>query len=77
MAFSRVYKLLQDRRHSKAEERILLIKDSHINLCTHCKNCSLICPVGVMPETLIKLEEAELLKRGMLSQGGMADFGFF
>jgi hypothetical protein len=24
--------------------------------------------MGVMPETLIKLEETELLKRGMLSQ---------
>jgi hypothetical protein len=26
---------------------------------------------------LIKLEEAELLKRGILSQGGATDFGFF
>jgi hypothetical protein len=33
--------------------------------------------MGVMPEMLIKLEETELLKRGMLSQGGVADFGFF
>ncbi|MFZ8861159.1 MAG: succinate dehydrogenase/fumarate reductase iron-sulfur subunit [Thermocrinis sp.] len=77
MAFSRAYKLLQDRRHSKAEERLLLLKDAHINLCTHCKNCSIVCPMGVMPEMLIKLEETELLKRGMLSQGGVADFGFF
>jgi hypothetical protein len=33
--------------------------------------------MGVMPEMLIKLEEAELLNRGMLSQGGATDFGFF
>ncbi len=77
MAFSRAYKLLQDKKHSKAEERLLLIKDAHIHLCTHCKNCSIACPMSVMPETLIKLEEVELSKRGLLSQGGTDDFSFF
>jgi hypothetical protein len=30
-----------------------------------------------MPEMLVKLEETELLKRGVLSQGGASDFSFF
>ncbi|WP_448587303.1 succinate dehydrogenase/fumarate reductase iron-sulfur subunit [Thermocrinis sp.] len=77
MAFSRLCKLFQDPRNLGREEVPLRIKDGHINLCTHCRNCSMVCPAEVMPETLIKMEEGELLRRGLLSQSTPNSFDFF
>ena len=77
MSFLRIYKLTQDPRHSKREDSLLRVKDGHLQLCTHCKNCSMICPLGLMPEFVIKLKETELIKRGLISQNLPNSFDFF
>ena len=77
MALSRAYKISQDPRNSKREEVLVRIRDGKIELCTHCKNCSMVCPTAVMPETIIKFEESELLKKGLLSPPAQNSFDFF
>ncbi|WP_448584033.1 succinate dehydrogenase/fumarate reductase iron-sulfur subunit [Thermocrinis sp.] len=77
MSFLRIYKLTQDLRNSRREDSLLRVKDGHVQLCTHCKNCSIICPLGLMPESIIKFEEVDLTKRGLISQNLPNSFDFF
>ncbi len=74
MAFARAYKLFKDKRNKDTEELSMKLKELSINACTHCRNCSFVCPKIVMPEYLIKVEEDILAERGYTQQAGGFEF---
>ncbi|MFN3814080.1 MAG: 4Fe-4S dicluster domain-containing protein, partial [Aquificaceae bacterium] len=74
MTFARAYKLLKDKRNKDTEEPALRLKELNIKECTHCKNCSLVCPKLVMPEYLIKMEKDLLVEKGYIQQAGGFEF---
>ncbi len=76
MAFIRAYKHIHDPRNSQPRTILALIKDRYINLCTHCRNCSLTCPRLLYPELAIAQEESILISEGLLEKPTQTDFGF-
>jgi len=75
MLLTRLYKILEDPRDSKGEERLHHIKDLNPQECVHCSNCSIFCPKACMPERWITLMENKLVQKGLIQKKG-EDFGF-
>lgn len=75
LTLTRYYKLVFDPRNKGRQESINLLQSIKPQLCTHCMNCSYACPKRLMPEALIRGEEALLLERGLIQKpAGGFDF---
>lgn len=68
MAFLRSYKHLVDGSEGNAQSTVNFLKTKFVNLCTHCKNCSIACPKMLHPEQVITQEEERLVQMGVLEK---------
>ncbi len=73
--FTKVYRILEDPRDGKGEERLKDLVPFKAQSCVHCNNCNVYCPKGCMPERWIKLIEGKLSQKGYI-QKRTEDFGF-
>ncbi len=68
MAFLRAYKHLMSGSKENAQRTAKFLKDKFINLCTHCKNCSMVCPKTLYPETAISEQEERLIDMKLIEK---------
>ncbi len=68
MAFLRSYKHLVNKYEESTQDIGNLLKKKFINLCTHCKNCSIACPRFLYPEQAISQEEEILISMGIIAK---------
>ncbi|MFN3870941.1 MAG: succinate dehydrogenase/fumarate reductase iron-sulfur subunit [Aquificaceae bacterium] len=74
LLLTRIHKYLFDPRNAKQDMSLESLREMKSNLCTHCMNCSYVCPKRLMPEFLIKQEDSLLLEKGLVQKESGFDF---